>query len=815
MKELIIKIRALFQGDGFRAAANEVRKTGDAADRAGGKLGGLRGSLGSCIQIAGGLGGAVAGVTTALLGMVGGGILAGVQALVGSFRQAMASAAEAQSAALKLNQALANTGQFSKSASDSIQELATAQQAATNISDEVWLEAAGKLLQFGAAAEDIPQYFEVIEGLAGRMGGDVAAATEAFARAMQGGRTELVKFGYDVDKNATKAEKFAEAQRIAATGSGMLRAETQTLGGSWTSLLVAGGDLLENLGLLINAGNWLSNTLKGMATAVGWVAKAFGGMPDATQKLVKNRSEAERGTVALDDMAEAAEGAADSSASIGDAAPGIANTARQAKAAATAFSELATNAATASEATDNYVNSRRDRALGANEANPMLDDEQKAGKAFEINQQADQTLLKDAEKTRDTLKAGYDAAFVDAADKDAAAAEAAATADAAKASLVDKSKQVGWGQGENVLANPAQAQEEASALVESTAAALAKAQERNRDGDEMALRRGTRTAPEIDTAPLEAAAAGAKQDLALVQDLAAEAKKVAELEKAAAEAKATANAAQANKTATIAEADPKITAANERIANLKAKLDVDAAKRKQALAEADEKKRIVALERTDKLERIYAQTRIEQMEAAGAKDDQIAAQKRKHLDAEYARTREIALAKKEDTSEIDANYDLQKAQLARQSLNDKEKQTGNSDSARNLDPRAPKGIHRGLRGEILRNADGSLGEGVTESALGVLEGPSRLPPAIGPQALRTPRQQTPGQDGTKSETQAVDTAGKAVSSTMKEIATTLKKQEGEAKQTATEVISAVNGIQAAFASIRKELNKMQSQIKNA
>jgi hypothetical protein len=210
--------------------------------------------------------------------------IGGVAALASALKDCVSAAAESEQANLKLNTALANTGQLTPEASQAIQDLAGEYQRLTLISDETWTEAAAKLIQFGTAAKDIPEAFPIIEGLAGRMGGDVAGAADVFAKAMAGNARGLAQFGVHLEDGATKLEILNELTKIAATGQGILRSETELTSGRMKALAIAFDDVKEKLGLLITSGDVLDETLQGIAFII---EKLTGKLPNAEDKTLK------------------------------------------------------------------------------------------------------------------------------------------------------------------------------------------------------------------------------------------------------------------------------------------------------------------------------------------------------------------------------------------------------------------------------------------------------------------------------------------------------------------------------------------------
>lgn len=111
MKELLIKIRALFEGNGADQAASSLNKVSDAAEKAKGSTSGLSGGLGDGAAKAGIFGGAMAAVTGAVIGFAEQALSAAINAiknLVAGFIEGIAKAAEFAGAMTDLS---ARTGQ--------------------------------------------------------------------------------------------------------------------------------------------------------------------------------------------------------------------------------------------------------------------------------------------------------------------------------------------------------------------------------------------------------------------------------------------------------------------------------------------------------------------------------------------------------------------------------------------------------------------------------------------------------------------------------------------------------------------------------
>ena len=252
MKELLIKIKALFEGSGTAAASTAIKKVGEDAAQAKGKLGGLSGIFGNLTNSAklwaAGLA-AGAGATLVSLG----------SASIQAFR-----AAEVEQA--KLDAALANSGKLTDEYREKLSRLASVRSQATGIDDEGYLKVFSTLTKFGADTSNIESYTRAVENLAGFLDGDMDQAAFLFGKAMQGSTEMLGRYGISVDKSKSQTEQLADIMRqLDARGGGQLEAMGATLEGSfnkaknsWENLLESLGSSAEKSGLAAILSNWAS-----------------------------------------------------------------------------------------------------------------------------------------------------------------------------------------------------------------------------------------------------------------------------------------------------------------------------------------------------------------------------------------------------------------------------------------------------------------------------------------------------------------------------------------------------------------------------
>lgn len=226
-----------------------------------------------------------------------------VGALTGVLHESMAAAAECEAAQLKLNSALANTGQLSAEVSDSIQDLTQVQEETTGIVAEVWQEAIAKIIQFRAAtAEEIPAVIPILEGLAARMGGDVAGAADLFARSMAGNTRGLVQLGVHLKEGADKTEIMAALTAAAATGQGLLAAKAETTAGKILAAKNRIAEFAESLGLAITHSRAFSGALDLASVVLDyWSAK----LPKAKDETLKLAAAMGKAAPPIEEVAKA------------------------------------------------------------------------------------------------------------------------------------------------------------------------------------------------------------------------------------------------------------------------------------------------------------------------------------------------------------------------------------------------------------------------------------------------------------------------------------------------------------------------------
>jgi hypothetical protein len=185
------------------------------------------------------------------LGPVAAGLTA-VSAGLAAGSKAVREFANFETDVVKLNQALANSGQYSEESSAQVQELANKYKALTDIDDSKFIDVSTTLLKFGAKTDDLDRYTEAVVNLAGIMGGDLTGASNLFAKALAGNFDTLSRYGLQVEKAGTQQQKLDSIMRQAAErGAGQLTAGSETLNRKFSALRLGVDDMVKGFGNLI------------------------------------------------------------------------------------------------------------------------------------------------------------------------------------------------------------------------------------------------------------------------------------------------------------------------------------------------------------------------------------------------------------------------------------------------------------------------------------------------------------------------------------------------------------------------------------
>jgi hypothetical protein len=160
---------------------------------------------------------------------------------------------EAERATLAFNSALAMSGQYSAQASAAFEDYATELERTTGVQDDLILSNAAMLVSIGKlSGEGLERATKAALDLARGMQIDVASAFDIVTKATQGNVGVLAKYGLEVGKTSTDAQKFAKAlEFIESRFGGLSTGAINTFEGALTKVKNGFANILEEGGKLI------------------------------------------------------------------------------------------------------------------------------------------------------------------------------------------------------------------------------------------------------------------------------------------------------------------------------------------------------------------------------------------------------------------------------------------------------------------------------------------------------------------------------------------------------------------------------------
>lgn len=207
-------------------------------------------------------------------------------------REAVHEAIAAEKALNLLNQSLANSGKFSKAASEQFVEFAKGLQAVTSFSDDVIISNASILASLGnLSGQGLERATKAALDFAatGRIG--LEGAFDAIAKAAAGNVASLSRYGIKVDESLTKSEKFEQAlTKLEAKFGGLAEAQGATFGGTLDRIKNQFNDISEAIGNLVIKSPVVVALFKAFSDFLGNLGgkiEAFGKSGDVLGDLIK------------------------------------------------------------------------------------------------------------------------------------------------------------------------------------------------------------------------------------------------------------------------------------------------------------------------------------------------------------------------------------------------------------------------------------------------------------------------------------------------------------------------------------------------
>jgi hypothetical protein len=182
----------------------------------------------------------------------------------------LASAASIQEDAIdRLNVSLAQSGKFSKEASQSLQEFASQLQASSRFGDEVILKNAAIIQSLGRLDTDgLKRATQAAADFAAATGRDFDTVSNLIGRAASGQVEALKRYGIEVERTGDKTKDFNLALiEIEKRFGGAALASTNNYAGALAQAQNAFGDIGEEIGAIITQNPIFIAALKGATDA--------------------------------------------------------------------------------------------------------------------------------------------------------------------------------------------------------------------------------------------------------------------------------------------------------------------------------------------------------------------------------------------------------------------------------------------------------------------------------------------------------------------------------------------------------------------
>ena len=146
-------------------------------------------------------------------------------------------------------------------------KIAASIQDEIGVGDEQTLALMARLRLMGVAPAQMERAAKATHALAA-VGMDEAAASRAVSQALQGNFNALARLSPEIRNAKTDAEKLAAFNRLVAIGYQQLQGDMESFSGASKALKGRLGDLGEQMGRLVNYGNWMGKTISWTADMV-------------------------------------------------------------------------------------------------------------------------------------------------------------------------------------------------------------------------------------------------------------------------------------------------------------------------------------------------------------------------------------------------------------------------------------------------------------------------------------------------------------------------------------------------------------------
>lgn len=247
----------------FQKAQNEIQKTGNITNKTDTETKKL--SL-TMQDLQGGVSGVISKFSSLAAGI--GIAVAAISAMARGIAECVQEFAKAEVVQVRFEQTLRSLGLSIYT--EQFNNLASAMQSLTGISDEVIKDAIQVGLQMGISTQDMERTIRVAADLAATFGIDLRSAVEMLAKAQEGQTTQISRLLPNLKETIESSKSYAEILgAIESRVKGAAEAQGSTLIGSMNKLKQAFGDLKETIGeafapALENLYNWITKIVQKM-----------------------------------------------------------------------------------------------------------------------------------------------------------------------------------------------------------------------------------------------------------------------------------------------------------------------------------------------------------------------------------------------------------------------------------------------------------------------------------------------------------------------------------------------------------------------
>lgn len=201
----------------------------------------------------------------------------------------VAASSATETAVTKLNTALAMTGQYSKTTSQAMVDLASELQATTVYGDDAVLSASALLQTIGKlGAKELPQATRATVDLAAALGIDLDSAAKLVGKAANGNVDAFSRYGLTIEKGTTASQTFANTLRTLSTFQGTASSQAKTFAGQTTILFHSWEDFTKVIGNAIIQNQAVLNILGAVNKMLVGSTEGVEGNSNAYKELIAN-----------------------------------------------------------------------------------------------------------------------------------------------------------------------------------------------------------------------------------------------------------------------------------------------------------------------------------------------------------------------------------------------------------------------------------------------------------------------------------------------------------------------------------------------